>query len=478
MVSASSYDVPLFSEGLNCPRTGTSDAFCSCGSYLDCSGKNALHHVPSLLLATPSFISMQAKPTYTPLSKGSSTFLLDPHSLKPGRSLLSDTPSYLGLKGIDVEASTWPPKSYEPPADPKPREPRPSLDSTRSSSTNRSVTVQRLALDLPLSRSSSLSVLLHALEDTAPGWYQSLMESASPREASAATMAASVQLPPSMSNGTSDVAEAPMFAQYGLPADMIASLDALEAIAVKVRQLPVPRPRTRLFLDAETVFGQPEDSVEPSTRPRETYLTPPPLIDTGDACESEPPFGHNDHSSLMHRQRRATLGSNVAPVGHRPKSKSSDRTHNSAPSYRVHQVAASNIVKHPKLAKTLGLGSAAAPSRLPTPTTPSRRQTLNVPQLAVEHIPPAVQKKASLKSLKAPKTPKALQSIFRSRPSAPPLPVPDYDEDDSPVRKPPLTYRFSEAGLRREDRRIDGMKRHCSSETSRRYVDPDSFLFM
>ncbi|KAI0360778.1 hypothetical protein OH77DRAFT_1493171 [Trametes cingulata] len=408
---------------------------------------------------------MQAKPSGHTLSKGSSTFLLESHSLQPGHSLLSNTPSFLGLKDADV---------YDPPPEPKPREPRPSLDSVRSCSTNRSVTVQRLALDLPLSRSSSLSVLLHALEDTAPGWYQSLMDSASPREASGSPANPPIILTPSTSTRSADADDNSSSSSLrGLPADMLASLEALEALALHVRQLPMPRPKTRLFEDTEAIFYSSGRSAERRADSSTAQLTSPPLTPTEEPHEPQLPM-------FLLRQRRATMGSHLPPGTSQSAQPSSDRTHHSAPSYRVHQVAATNIVNHPKLTKTLGLGSSNA-SRLPTPITPSRRQTMNVQESAVERTPPTVLKKASLKSLKAPKTPKALQSIFRPRPSAPPLPnpVPDYDEDDSPVRKLPLTYRFSEVGLRREDRRIDGIKRHVNSEaSSRRPADPGSFLFM
>lgn len=152
-------------------------------------------------------------------------------------------------------------------------------------------------------------------------------------------------------------------------------------------------------------------------------------------------------------------------------------------------VAVSNIANHPKLTRTLGL-NALTPSRLPTLSTPRRRTVTATASthppphpLPYKPVPPTLNKKASSKSLKAPKTPKtpgALKSIFRGRASAPPVPPlsfapPDYDDVESPARKPPpLVYRFSEAGpLRREDRRIDGVRRHFSTP-----ADADSFLVM
>lgn len=434
----------------------------------------------SLLLATPSFRSMQVKSTNTTLPKASSTLLFESHSLGPGPSLLSNTPSFLGLKGMGSlplgEALTASPERLR-------REPRSSSDSMRSPTTNRNVTVQRLALDLPLSRSSSLSVFLHALEDAAPGWYQSLMDSATPQESDSP----SANSIPTRTQ-RSDVGSASSC--HGLPLDMLASLDALEALVTEVQRLPHPRPTPKPSqdIDDEAAFFSSRRTRESTARPSKAQLASPPLTPTQDEQGRQPSFPR-PASPPRRRRRETTAGTLRGDETPRASSVSSARDPRASmpPIPTSTGVAVCNIANHPKLTRTLGL-SALPPSRLPTPSTPRRRTATATahpppPPIPYEPVPPTLNKKASSKSLKAPKTPKApgaLKSIFRGRASAPPVPPlsfapSDYDEAESPARKPPpLVYRFSEAGpLRREDRRIDGARRHFSTP-----ADADSFLVM
>lgn len=433
----------------------------------------------SLLLATPSFRSMQVKSTNAPLPKASSTLLFESRSLLPGPSLLSNTPSFLGLKGIGSlplgEALTASPERLR-------REPRSSSDSMRSPTTNRNVTVQRLALDLPLSRSSSLSVFLHALEDAAPGWYQSLMDSATPQESDSSS-ASSIQFPTQTQR--SDVGSA--IPCHGLPLDMLASLDALEALVTQVQKLPHPRPRPKPSrdIDDEAALFSSRRTRESTARPSKAQLASPPLTPTQDEQGRQPSFPR-PASPPRRRRRETTAGTLRGDETPRASSMSSARDVRTSmpPIPTSNGVAVCNIANHPKLTRTLGL-SALPPSRLPTPSTPRRRTATATahpppPPNPYEPVPPTLNKKASSKSLKAPKTPGALKSIFRGRASAPPVPPlsfapSDYDEAESPARKPPpLVYRFSEAGpLRREDRRIDGARRHFSTP-----ADADSFLVM
>ncbi|KAI0674212.1 hypothetical protein C8Q78DRAFT_1075883 [Trametes maxima] len=452
------------------------------------SGALAARDYSSLLLTTPSFRSLQNKPTGAPLSKASSTLLFDAHSLLPAPSLLTDTPSFIGLKGMDPPAGAGRLQTPSPPPEPTPREPRPSLDSTRTSSTNRSVTVQRLALDLPLSRSSSLSVLIHALEDAAPGWYQSLMESAMPREAPGTPSDASTEVSPSISRHVGCAGDSDALT-IGLPASMLASLDALERIATQVQRLPTPRSKTKSFEELETShFRSGSILPAPATKPPEDQLASPPLTPTEDDHESTHSFNNFTPS---HRREETVVPQRNVDTPRASLIRSDRASYSSATPSRI---AVSNIANHPKLTRTLGLNN-LTPSRLPTPTaTPKRRSssTAGPPYDPIPfptgHMPAnALQKKASAKSLKAPKTPKApagLKTFFRARPPVPPLPMSlpvmhcDYDEEESPVRKPPMKYRFSEAGLRREDRRIDGARRHWSTHDPSRCVDADSFLPM
>ncbi|OSD07917.1 hypothetical protein PYCCODRAFT_1430102 [Trametes coccinea BRFM310] len=246
----------------------------------------------------------------------------------------------------------------------------------------------------------------------------------------------------------------------GLSADMLASLDALEAVAARVRQLPVPRPKNRVFADIGAAFVCSPDPTE--TTFKSSYM--PQLV--------SPPSTPTEDQQRRRQASSATLSPEKTP---RMRSRSS-----SATSYRsasTHTIAVSNIVNHPKLSKTLGLGTV-----VPGANSAQAKQPDSSVQVSAAEVPHVLHKKASAKSLKTPKTPKTLKSIFRSRP--PPVPsLPDYDEVDSPVRKPPLKYRFSDGSvLRREDRRIDSvmsLKRPFGSDSAPgRHVDADSFLFM
>ncbi|CDO69063.1 hypothetical protein BN946_scf184992.g12 [Trametes cinnabarina] len=238
---------------------------------------------------------------------------------------------------------------------------------------------------------------------------------------------------------------------------MLASLDALEAMVDRVRQLPMPRSKVKVLENVGAAFLSSPDPSESTVKPCGPQLASPP---------STPPHAH---------QRRRQASSATLSPGDTPRARSRSSSHASYTSYRstsTHTIAVSNIVNHPKLTKTLGLG-AAAPAVHPTSSV----------QASTPDTPHVLHKKASSKSLKAPKAQMTLKSIFRGS-SAPPVPsLPDYDEDDSPVRRPPLKYRFSDGSvLRREDRRIDSgtpMKRHFSSDTATgRHVDAGSFLFL
>ncbi|KAI0816869.1 hypothetical protein BC628DRAFT_1106476 [Trametes gibbosa] len=486
----SSLDHSQFRRGTHSDETTMlrSETDDTSGFLLPSLGANALatgdRCGSSLLQATPSFLSMESKSTNVSFPKTSSTFLLDSHSLLPGPSLLADTPSFIKLTGLHTRCTATPIALTSSPEFTL-REPRSSLDSTRSVPTNRNVTVQRLALDLPLSCSSSLSVFLQALEEAAPGWYQSLMDSAIPRDSEPSMTPTIQSCPPSARDGVDDGyhdSSCP-----GLPPDMMESLGALEAIAACVQNLPRPRlkPKVQKIIEVEDICFDSCRSRQSTVRPAEGQLASPPLTPIEGEQGHQPSFPRAP--SPQRRRRRETTGSqHPHKIAGRLSSSSCISSNPTLP----FTPAMSNVANHPKLARTLGLG-ATTPSRLPTPTA-SRPCPASTPYpLADIPVPHALSKKASSKSLKAPKTPKAFKSIFRSRASAPPVPplsfAPEYDEAESPTRKPPLMYRFSEAGLRREDRRIDDARRHFSSDGARRAgtgrhafaaADADSFLVL
>ncbi|KAI9067761.1 hypothetical protein FKP32DRAFT_222321 [Trametes sanguinea] len=399
----------------------------------------------SLLLATASSPSLR-KHTDVSLTKTSSTLI-------ETRSLLHGTKHLSRAHGSYTRTVQTP----SPPLDPPLRPARPSLDSTRSTSSNRTMTVQRLALDLPLSSGGSLSALIHALEDAAPGWYQSLMDTITPQDPSP-TPSPVLGESPSHRQGPEPRCRDES-AAYGLSADMLASLDALEAVAARVRQLPVPKPKSRVFEDIGAAFVCSPDPTELTFKSYMPQLVSPP---------STPPED---------QQRRRQASNATLSPGETPRMRSRSSSATSYRSASTHTIAVSNIVNHPKLSKTLGL-SAGVSGGVSASSNPA---AMDVQPIAAE-TPHVLHKKASTKSLKTPKTPKTLKSIFRSKP--PPVPsLPDYDEDDSPIRKPPLKYRFSDGSvLRREDRRIDSVmsiKRPFGSDSAPgRHIDADSFLFL
>ena len=157
------------------------------------STPSAPSHLP-LPLDPSSPLALSMKPFDDPCMQDTTSLFLDPHSLQPGQSLLSDTPSYLGLVSTrSGELPSRPSRSHSqtmvrptpPPTTVPTRQTIPSNgDCSRLTNHNRGVTVQQLALEIPMSRSSSgsLSTLIHALEDASPGWYQSLMDSALPNQ--------------------------------------------------------------------------------------------------------------------------------------------------------------------------------------------------------------------------------------------------------------------------------------------------------
>ncbi|KAI0330673.1 hypothetical protein GY45DRAFT_1323427 [Cubamyces sp. BRFM 1775] len=428
------------------------------------------------LAPSPCGTSHQRHTTNTALSRASSTFLLESRSLLSGQTLLSYSPSFTGLRDADspVLSEVGTPS---PSLEPTPRPLRPSYECTRRSSSNRSVTVQRLALDLPPSPSGSLSALIHALEDAAPGWYQSLMEHAVPQEVpeSPTITAFAPPLPSHQPMSTYvDCDDEP----YGLPPDMLYALDALESLSARVRQLPLPDYPPKLLGDICLSPFHCGNLIEPIMGPYSAQLASPPSTPPEDEHERHPSGGRASLPSLPSylTGKRSITSLHTTPWA-QPQHPSSDRTvyHSDPP----HRLAVSNIVNHPKLTKTLGLSAASS-----VPKTPAKQHSQEIVPLDGGSPPRTLHKKASAKSLKTPKTPRSLRSIFRQRP--PPVPpLPDYDEDESPVRKPPLKYRHSEhaAGLRREDRRIDGMSmnRHYSTDHASpmgKAVDPDSFLFL
>ncbi|KAI0777583.1 hypothetical protein BD413DRAFT_182835 [Trametes elegans] len=313
----------------------------------------------SLSPVSPPFV-MQTESLDRP-SKASSTFLLDTHSLLPGHSLLSDTASFLALKEFGTPMASEPLQSPSPPPgpepEPTPRGPRRSLES-RSSATNRGVTVQRLALDLTLSPSGSLSALIHALEDAAPGWYQSLMESATPQELYESSWAILGSSPTLMAKSRGCIADEDPPC-YGLSGDMLASLDALESVAVQVRQLPFPRPRTAIVDNDKAISLHPDPSAEASiTKRGRSMLVSPPLTPPKQGREfpkHAPPRRHPEDNYFLFGEETPRAPSTPPK---RP-------AYSSAPPSRI---AVSNIANHPKLTRTLGLSS-LTPSHLPTPRT-------------------------------------------------------------------------------------------------------------
>ena len=387
---------------------------------------------------------LHPKSTPRPLSQASSTFLFDIHSLSPGQSLLSDAPSFLELKNLDdIYLQITPPRatSSQPIAPPSSLsyQPRPSLESTRSTSSNRGISVRQLALDLPIarSRSSSLTELIRALEDASPGWYQSLLDSALPRSASPSPLStpASSRSSSSPSPGSlcpSDPQDSPTrkssrTAKLGesLSQNLLFHIAALEDLAAQVRRLPPPRPRTLVPEVVDTLLFTSQKDVAVEIHATRPPLTSFPRLEPRNAILVPPSDGY-----LPDSFGEVSLASS-------PPSRSDSLRSVSSTSP---QAVIANVTNHPKLAKTLGLRSTsshrvlrppAKPVTQPGDDRPSRTSlppaTVTPPSAALPPLP----KKASQNSSKSPKSLK-FNALFRRRPSmpteppaAPEGPIPD-----------------------------------------------------
>ncbi|KAI0701661.1 hypothetical protein C8Q76DRAFT_756457 [Earliella scabrosa] len=418
--------------------------------------------VPSTMSSPPS---MPNKSIDDALSRASSTLFMESRSFLPGQSLLSDTPSFLGLQDTYGSPRARSPSPATPPwlsrhqaqTMPTPTNTpqtmsynaRPQLELRRSSTVNRAVTVQQLALDLPLcrSRSSSLTALIHALEDASPGWYQSLMDSALPRSGSSSLLETSPEPSPAMlaqaaapspsqdrrHSFRSERKSAPLPTVFC--SRMLDDLRELETLAGMVGRLPIPRPRTMALEVVESAFFH---DIPPVPR----FPAIHPLV--------SPPQSPDETS----REREATVVQVVRtnreqdnPSSQLPASTS---TASSGDTDEPTQPASANLAQHPKLSKTLGLRSLPSASRFlaPAPKTPSWRKRSNSrtrpsadSQLPVPITAPAppVQPKIPLNTGEPlPKTPKSakFQSLFRRRPSAPPVPLQDHDLGDTDSSSP------------------------------------------
>lgn len=394
-----------------------------------------IHLTPPRGALSPNL--MHPKSTPRRVSQASSTFFFDSHSLSPGQSLLCDDPSFIGLKDLDdVYPHATPPRTT-PPRPPSRLQstssnPRPSLDSTHSASSNRGITCTRLALDLPLarSRSSSLSALIKALEDASPGWYQSLMDGTIPEGGLDSPLSTSQNTSPQTSPSSSlpdspvhkhDIASA---SREGLPPDMLTHLAEMEELALQIKRMPTPRRRTLRPDIAQSLRFVPANGSTAGSYLTLPLASPPSSLEEDHLREATArPI--SAHSSP--RDPGLTDGASATSL-------SPPRSPSRSPVSPTPHSAANNIAQHPKLTKTLGLnsvssggvrpaaklsitrvdGSSAAPSaslahpyRLPShlaPAAPSKRASSNPP------APP--------KSLKFP-------SLFRRRPSMPVVPLQD-----------------------------------------------------
>ncbi|KAH9919473.1 uncharacterized protein BXZ73DRAFT_80345 [Epithele typhae] len=422
------------------------------------------------------------------LPSASSTFFLETHSLSSNHSLLSDIPSFNNLRNLD---DVYPQYASPSPArsqaisltqSTKSRpQPRPSMESNRSSSSHRAVTVQQLALDLPLarSRSSSLSALIRALEDASPGWYQSLMDSVipqggppspkespltsppqspatSPPRSSPATPWTSPSRSPEVSESllkesqphlwdNTPLLEEDESSEDGLPPDMLAHLEELEQLAIEIGLLPHPRPPT---LDGDAL---------------DSLFLHPAKSDSVDPFEAH-------HCGLFASLEERSYEKTVRPSSSRPSSDTSSSgpaspqsslspasQHAFSPSPST---AKANLVQHPKLAKTLGLDEAgpstpimrspglfktrrssrglstpmssptkpspAKPS--PTKSSPTKSSPTKSPPTRSIRAPATPVVTAPRKEPSTPpKTPRTLKlhAFFRRRPSMPAQPLPD-----------------------------------------------------
>ncbi|KAI0746666.1 hypothetical protein C8Q80DRAFT_787324 [Daedaleopsis nitida] len=368
------------------------------------------------------------------------------------------------------------------------REPRPVYEPER-----RGMTVQQLALDLPLSRSrsSSLSALIHALEDASPGWYQSLMDSASSCDESLSPLSTDGSpmrhhqslLTPPWSDESFDH-NVPTLASSSSSSSALGDvLEELELLAIRIARLPIPRPHTLALEVVETVFFPPSS------------LPSPPPCPTRHTSRSESRSPHlTDGRARRERQStvvpgtpralaRGRLSFRRAASAQIVPSISSGSSIGDDNDNDTDKPAGTEPARRPKLNRALGLRSFPSASRLlaPAPKTPSwRKRDSSRPRVVTECAPPVplpiatvatpdVQTKEA-----APKTPRSakFQSIFRIRPPpVPPVPVQvqDCDVGENAGLPTPPTFRrgvrLSEPPLRRLNRASPPIKnvRHFSS---------------
>lgn len=437
----------------------------------------------AFLSNTPSPLSAANKSNDDSFARASTTFFLDAHSLPPSHSLLTTTPSFLGLQDMPIspvrthwDSSATPPRLFRPQAQPMSittsrqiqqtisSDAGPTLEPMRTS-VNRGVTVQQLALDLPMSRSrsGSLTALVRALEDASPGWYQSLMDSALPRAGSLSPLSPSPQIPPvvvrqvprtppSPTRPTNRGQDRELGALFGSSSSStFGDLEELEALALTISRLPIPRPGTMALDIVETVFFQPSSIPLPEQVAPHSWASPPnsPNEDTHHSAAVQGATLSGEQS-LLHD---ASCGQALSTAS------SASSCNSTAPP----QPAAANFAHYPKLTKTLGLRSVPSLSSLlaPAPKTPSwRKRSSSRSRASTEAVPqvpafppslPAYPKTPTKKAGALPKTPKSakLQSFFRRRPTAPPVPIQEYDLGDSAR---PLVFRpshLSEPGIYR-----------------------------
>ncbi|RPD65357.1 hypothetical protein L226DRAFT_244683 [Lentinus tigrinus ALCF2SS1-7] len=410
------------------------------------STPSAPDHLP-LTLDPSSPLSMSIKPLDDPFTQDSASFFLDPHSLPPGQSLLNDTPSYLGLasaRSQDIPSPSRPPRIHSqtifmsPPVSVPARQTiSPVEDYPQVPDPSRGATVEQLALKIPMSRSrsGSLSTLIHALEDASPGWYQSLMDTALPHSVSQSPLATLREASryPKHSSGL-----------QGLPSSMLTDLAELEILAFTVARLPIPRPRTMALEVVATAFFAPSSSAPPLPR-QLASLQPCSLTSLEEEDEERERQPTVRYAATIH-SREEDRSSDVSSSS--PRSAQDDYSCYSA---SADQPAFTNLTHHPKLTKTLGMRSslpATTRSLAPAPKTPPWRAGRHsaIPRMSAQPIsrgrpPPLLQDDMKIpKEAPRPQTPhktpkpRNLQSLFRRRPSAPPMPMQPPDLGASPVQ--------------------------------------------
>ncbi|KAI0708106.1 hypothetical protein C8T65DRAFT_650614 [Cerioporus squamosus] len=316
-------------------------------------------------------------------------------------------------------------------------------DRPRLSCSNRGVTVRQLALELPMSRarSGSLSTLIHALEDASPGWYESLMDNALPQSGSSILSypvnvpSTKAPRPPLRRRNEGAHSSAPL---DGLPDDMLVDLAELEALALTVGRLPIPRPRTMALEVAATALFS--SSVAPPLPSRHVSSRSPHLTPLEEERERQLTVRYAATVQTQERHQHVDSASSS------PRSEQHDY---SCASRDAIQPAITNLAHHPKLTKTLGMRSslpAASRFLAPAPRTPSWRAGRHsaIPRVSTQtttraHPPPLPQEDMKAPQ-KAPQTPhktqkqRNLHSLFRRRPSAPPMPMQPPELGGSPVR--------------------------------------------